>query len=127
MKFKTIGYKSRQGMFGNIAEYYIQSLDGRYMKTISPIKYSRFSSDGCVNYFGTSCLARVCNRLQKIGVNLELEGNLPWVYLKSVNNLQVKGCKNAQHGWCIHMLGDERNLTFRKDLFTKIREILNEN
>jgi hypothetical protein len=42
-------------------------------------------------------------RLSKIGYEIELEGNVPWIYLKSVNGNPVKSDDwvNANHGYCI--------------------------
>lgn len=30
------------------------------------------------------------NRMKKIGIELELTGNIPWIYLKSVNSNPIK-------------------------------------
>jgi hypothetical protein len=42
-------------------------------------------------------------RLKKIGIEIELEGNVPWIYLKSVNGNKVEreDWINANHGHCI--------------------------
>ena len=42
-------------------------------------------------------------RLGKIGIEIELEGNVPWIYLKSVNGnrVQPEDWINANHGHCI--------------------------
>ena len=42
-------------------------------------------------------------RLGKIGIEIELEGNVPWIYLKSVNGnrVQPEDWTNANHGHCI--------------------------
>jgi hypothetical protein len=42
-------------------------------------------------------------RLGKIGIEIELEGNVPWIYLKSVNGNKVnhEDWTNANHGHCI--------------------------
>lgn len=42
-------------------------------------------------------------RLKKIGYEIELEGNVPWIYLKSVNGnkVQPEDWINANHGHCI--------------------------
>ena len=55
------------------------------------------------------------NRLKKIGIELELEGNVPWVYLKSVNGNRVREIDyNANHGYTIAWypvrLGDKPHL-----------------
>ena len=42
-------------------------------------------------------------RLKKIGIEIELKGNAPWIYLESVNGNKVKpeDWLNANHGHCI--------------------------
>lgn len=55
------------------------------------------------------------NRMRKIGIELELEGNVPWIYLKSVNGNRVRPEDyNANHGYTIAWypirLGDEPHL-----------------
>jgi hypothetical protein len=42
------------------------------------------------------------NRMKKIGIELELEGNAPWIYLVSVNGNRVMEIDyNANHGYTI--------------------------
>ena len=42
------------------------------------------------------------NRLKKIGIELELMGNIPWIYLHKVNGNRVKSEDyNANHGYTI--------------------------
>jgi hypothetical protein len=42
------------------------------------------------------------NRLKKIGIELELMGNLPWIYLHKVNGNRVQPEDyNANHGYTI--------------------------
>ena len=55
------------------------------------------------------------NRLKKIGIELELEGNVPWIYLKSVNGNKVRPEDySANHGYTIAWypvrLGDKPQL-----------------
>ena len=42
------------------------------------------------------------NRLEKIGIEIELKGNLPWIYLESVNgNIVKEEDYNSNHGYTI--------------------------
>ena len=43
------------------------------------------------------------NRMKRIGIELELEGNAPWIYLKSVNGNKIhpEDWINANHGYTI--------------------------
>ena len=54
-------------------------------------------------------------RLNKIGIEVELVGNIPWIYLNKVNgNLVKQEDYNANHGytvaWCPVRLGHEPHL-----------------
>jgi hypothetical protein len=57
-------------------------------------------------------------RLEKIGIKLELIGNIPWIYLHKVNGNIVKreDFINANHGYCIAWsgtrLGDKPHLNW---------------
>ena len=42
------------------------------------------------------------NRLKKIGIEVELVGNIPWIYLNKVNGNRVKPEDyNANHGYTV--------------------------
>jgi hypothetical protein len=42
------------------------------------------------------------NRMKRIGIELELMGNIPWIYLRSVNGNKVQEEDwNANHGYTI--------------------------
>lgn len=129
MKFRLIAYIERETIFNtSLGEYHIQSLCRRYNKTISTYEYTNNLENGIVNFYNECALERVTRRLEKIGVQVSFIGNYPWVYLREVNGIEVKEAKNAKHGYCVtynHL--DKRNLRFRKDLFNKIREVINEN
>ena len=68
------------------------------------------------------------NRLKKIGIDLELIGNIPWIYLNKVNGNKVKQEDyNANHGYTIAWypvrLGQEPHLdNDLKRIFEVIRK-----
>lgn len=68
------------------------------------------------------------NRLKKIGVNIELIGNIPWVYLDKVNGKKVKGIFEGNHGFTVFFTavrtGQKDTMTDIKIIFEKIRETL---
>lgn len=68
------------------------------------------------------------NRLKKIGVNVELAGNYPWVYLDKVNGKKVKGTYEGNHGFTVFFAairpGQKDTMTDTKIIFNKIRETL---
>jgi hypothetical protein len=57
-------------------------------------------------------------RLEKIGIKIELMVNIPWIYLESVNGNKIKpeDWVNANHGHCIAWypikIGDEMKLNW---------------
>ena len=48
-------------------------------------------------------VVRFRDRLSKIGIDIELTGNVPWIYLDAVNGNKVKreDWLNANHGYCV--------------------------
>jgi hypothetical protein len=58
------------------------------------------------------------DRLEKIGIEIELMVNIPWIYLESVNGNKIKpeDWINANHGHCIAWypikIGDEMKLNW---------------
>jgi hypothetical protein len=70
------------------------------------------------------------NRLRKIGVEVELFGNYPWVYLDKVNGKKVRGTFQGEHGFTAFFLpsnpGEKETITSIPVIFNKIRETLKE-
>jgi len=46
-------------------------------------------------------LEMFCNRLGKIGIDIKLEGNYPWIYIYSINGKRVIEQFHGNHGWTI--------------------------
>lgn len=71
------------------------------------------------------------NRLNKIGIKVELIGNYPWVYMRKINGKVVKGVFQAEHGFTIFFKSIKTNqndkITDISLVFKKIRETLNQN
>ena len=67
-------------------------------------------------------------RLKKIGIEVELTGNYPWVYLYKVNGKKVTGTFMGNHGFTVFFLparlGQVEKITDIKVVFDKIRETL---
>ena len=70
------------------------------------------------------------NRLKKIGITIELVGNIPWIYLYKVNGnkIQREDWINANHGYTIAWypvkLGEKPQLNWHdiKTTFKLIRK-----
>jgi len=60
------------------------------------------------------------NRLKKIGINIELSSNLPWIYLTKINNKKVKETFLGEHGFTIMFYPIRKEQGFK---FTDITEI----
>lgn len=75
-------------------------------------------------------LDKFYNRLKKIGVEIELIVNYPWVYLGKVNGKKVRGVYQAEHGFTVYILPARNSIpSYFTDLsiiFKKIRETLNQ-
>jgi len=69
------------------------------------------------------------NRLKKIGIEVELFGNYPWVYLDKINNKKVTETFEGNHGFTVFFMGIKKEkITDIKHIFEIIRKyISNEN
>jgi hypothetical protein len=68
---------------------------------------------------------RLVPRLRKIGIDVELFGNAPWIYLDKVNGNKVKEKFNADHGFTIAfypLKGQKMELTDATEIFKIIRK-----
>lgn len=66
------------------------------------------------------------DRLKKIGVNIKLVGNYPWVYVESINGINVTEKYHSNHCFTIALLpikNKDSNNPF--EIFTDITEIFN--
>jgi hypothetical protein len=68
------------------------------------------------------------SRLRKVGINVELLGNYPWVYLDKVNGKKVSGTFMADHGFTVFFrgirVGETDRITDVGVIFQKIRDTL---
>jgi len=69
---------------------------------------------------------RLVPRLRKIGIEVELFGNVPWIYLDKVNGNKVKEKFHANHGFTIAFypikIGEQIELTDIREIFKTIRK-----
>jgi len=71
----------------------------------------------------TDKLGVFIERLKKIGIDVKLSGNFPWVYLDEICGIRVKENFQANHGFTVMFLPG-RNDSPPSD-FTDIKEIFN--
>jgi len=68
------------------------------------------------------------NRLNRIGIEVTLIGNYPWVYMDTVNNKQIKENFRANHGFTVFFepicKGQKVKFSDRRTVFRKIRSML---
>jgi len=68
------------------------------------------------------------NRLNRIGIEVTLIGNYPWVYMDTINNKQVKENFQANHGFTVFYMpickGHTVRFSDRQTVFRKIRSML---
>ena len=73
-----------------------------------------------------NCLDAFVLRLKKIGVEVQLAGNYPWIYLLSINDVRVLETFQAEHGFTIAFLPISKEqklkLTDTKEIFKLIRK-----
>jgi uncharacterized protein YkuJ len=69
-------------------------------------------------------LNRFVNRLNKIGVELTLVGNYPWIYLSEVNGKTVTEVYKSERNFTIgfYPIGDSFRFTNLPKVFTIIRK-----
>lgn len=67
-------------------------------------------------------------RLQKLGIEINLVGNFPWIYIDTINNIKVKELFYANHGFTIAFLPirpfQEINFTNITEIFKLIRKYI---
>lgn len=67
------------------------------------------------------------NRLSKMGINIEAVGNLPWVYIKSINGRKVTETFMSEHGFVLGYVpikeGQEFKFSDLHEIFKLIRRV----
>ena len=71
---------------------------------------------------------RFTSRLTKIGIDVELVGNYPWVYLAKVNGVSIEETYMAEHGFTAFFqpIRTDQEIRFsdRREVFKMIRKAL---
>lgn len=65
------------------------------------------------------------NRLNRIGITVELFGNYPWIYIDTINGVRVKEKFQADHGFTVAFTpqrGHEMQFTDITEIFKLIRK-----
>lgn len=63
-------------------------------------------------------------RLKKIGIDIELSSNIPWIYIHKINGIRVTDRFEGEHGFTIAftpLRGQELNFTDIGEIFRLIR------
>jgi len=65
------------------------------------------------------------NRLQRLGIEIEIDGNFPWVYLRAINHILIKVTFMAKHGFTLAFMpireGQETKFTNLREIFKLVR------
>ena len=73
-------------------------------------------------------LTTFVDRLQKIGINVKLTGNYPWIYLSEINGKRVTETFLANHGFTISFMpiknDSELGFTDITQIFKLIRKYI---
>jgi hypothetical protein len=74
----------------------------------------------------SNVIERFVRRLDRIGIDVQLSANCPWVYLDSVNGIEVTELFMANHGftafWLPVNVGQDIVFSDRRKVFAKVRE-----
>ena len=66
------------------------------------------------------------DRMKKLGINIELIGNYPWIYIHTINGVRVTERFMGNHGFTIAFtpvkLGEELSFTDIGEIFKLIRK-----
>jgi len=66
------------------------------------------------------------NRLKKIGIDIKMYGNMPWIYIDYINGKKVKEKFQGNHGFTIAFLNNTQEIKFTdlKTIFKLIRQYI---
>lgn len=71
-------------------------------------------------------LTTFVDRTRRIGIDIKLVGNFPWIYMDSINGKKVTEKFHANHGFCIAFLpireGQDIHFTDIGEIFKLIRK-----
>jgi hypothetical protein len=64
------------------------------------------------------------HKMEQLGIEVELVGNLPWIYLHSVNGRRVSERFYGNHVFTAFFMSVKTRWSDRRRVFQKIREML---
>ena len=68
-------------------------------------------------------LTTFITRMNKIGIEIKIAGNVPWFYISSICDKPVKEKFHSEHGWVIGLRGmKEFEFTDVKEMFNLLRK-----
>ena len=67
-------------------------------------------------------IERFVHRMKKLNIDVELTGNMPWVYIHKVNGNVVKEQYQSSHGFTAFFLLDKPKVTSIKRIFEIIKK-----
>ncbi len=67
-------------------------------------------------------LTTFIRRLKKIGIEVELFGNYPWIYLDSVNGNKITEKLYSEHGFTVAFMNAGIQFTDLTEIFKLIRK-----
>jgi hypothetical protein len=75
---------------------------------------------------GKDILTVFVDRMKKLGIEVKLSGNYPWIYIHTINGVRVTEQFMANHGFTIAFLpvklGEELRFTDIGEIFKLIRK-----
>jgi hypothetical protein len=78
----------------------------------------------CINYEFTPLTTRFTERLQALGISVQLGGNYPWLYIDYINGVRVTEKLHAEHGFCAFTMSEKVGTRWsdRREVFKLIRK-----
>ena len=87
-------------------------------------KFGTYTMDTISNTkLSTNKLDVFIRRLKKIGIEIKLSGNFPWIYIQEINGKRVTETFQANHGFTVMFLPGRNDSPVSE--FTDIKEIFN--
>ncbi|BAV80816.1 hypothetical protein [Vibrio phage RYC] len=109
----------KETQYGPIPKYHMKSKCGNHeIFRTGVVRGTKIGDE--FDHYVVPAVQRLVERLGKIGISIELSGNLPFIYLETVNGTRVSE-KNTQHGFTIGYSTSGWKLTNPKETFKLIR------
>lgn len=122
MKVTVTKVEKHTAKFGSYTEVTL-SYNGQQKKVTSIRGYdiNTLLVGDTVDTYMVHPVTRLKKRLARIGIDINLVGNLPWIYMNKVNGTTVTELFKANHGFCVGY-SESSKLTDIPEIFKMLRK-----